>query len=136
MITLSNAPHTPEAEARILDLLIQHAQRNGTPFETEHWIIEAHEDDIFLGGLSAKSSKDFVFVSYLAVESAAHGRGIGKQLLHALEERARAAGKKGVWLDTFAFQAPEFYPALGYEKFGQLDACHFGHDRFFFAKYF
>ena len=136
MLTLTHVDHTPEAEARIFDLLTQHAIRLGVPFETEHWIIEAHEDGEFFGGLSAIASKDFVFVSYLAVIEAAQGRGIGKQLLQALEDRAKEAGKKGVWLDTFAFQAPNYYPTLGYKEFGHLDDCHFGHGRTFFAKYF
>lgn len=136
MIELSNIEKTPESEARVLDLLMEHAERHGTPFETEHWQIDAIEDGVFLGGLVAKAAKDMVFVSYLAVSPEAQGRGLGKQLLHALEERARAAGKTGVWLDTFAFQAPEFYKALGYDQFGKLSKAHYGHDRFFFVKTF
>lgn len=136
MIELSRIEKTPESEQRVLNLLMEHAERNNAPFETEHWQIDAIEDGVFLGGIVAKASKDMVFVNYLAVDPKAQGRGLGKQLLHALEERARAAGKVGVWLDTFAFQAPEFYPSLGYEKFGQLSNAHYGHDSLLFVKYF
>lgn len=135
MIELSHVEKTPEGEARILDLLIADALHKGVPFETEHWQIDATEDDVFLGGLTAKASKDMVFVQFLAVDVAAQGRGIGQQLLRAVEERASKAGKHGIWLDTFAFQAPEFYKALGYTEFGRLTEAHFGQDRLFFVKY-
>jgi len=40
---------------------------------------------------------------------------VGTRLLRAFEEGARRRGCKLVYLDTFSFQAPEFYRKLGYD---------------------
>jgi ribosomal protein S18 acetylase RimI-like enzyme len=50
------------------------------------------------------------------------------------EDLARERGCVGVWLDTFDFQAPEFYRKHGYEQFGRLDDYPPGHQRLFFQK--
>ena len=39
----------------------------------------------------------------------------------AAEGRAIERGCHSSWVDTFSFQAPGFYPKLGYEPFGELD---------------
>ncbi|MFG6431261.1 GNAT family N-acetyltransferase [Roseateles sp. LYH14W] len=42
-------------------------------------------------------------------------RGLGRQLLQAFEARAEARGCQTIYLETFSFQAPAFYRALGYD---------------------
>ena len=37
------------------------------------------------------------------------------------------------WLDTFSFQAPEFYPKFGYREFARLDYPP-DHQRIFLKK--
>src|ERR1700733_13030693 len=48
--------------------------------------------------------------------------------------RAPGAPCHSAWVDTFSFQAPGFYPKLGYEVFGELDYPP-GHRRIFFRKH-
>jgi hypothetical protein len=48
------------------------------------------------------------------------------------EEKARERGAKNAYLDTFSFQAPDFYKRLGYDVFGELPDCPHGHQRYFF----
>lgn len=42
-------------------------------------------------------------------------RGIGTRIVRAFEARARARGCRIFYLETFSFQAPALYEALGYE---------------------
>lgn len=41
--------------------------------------------------------------------------GVGSQLMRAFEARAHERGARTYYLDTFSFQAPEFYRRFGYE---------------------
>jgi len=41
---------------------------------------------------------------------------------------------KLIYLNTFGFQAPEFYKKMGYELFGLLEECINGYNQYFFKK--
>jgi ribosomal protein S18 acetylase RimI-like enzyme len=75
----------------------------------------------------------WLFVDNLWVHAAFRRRGIGHQLLLAAERRALAAGCHSAGLDTWSFQAPDFYRRLGYEVFGTLDYPP-DHQRLFLKK--
>src|SRR5216683_1676674 len=59
--------------------------------------------------------------------------GIGRGLLEEAERRGAGLGCHSVWLDTFSFQAPEFYRKLGYREFARLDYPP-DHQRIFLKK--
>jgi ribosomal protein S18 acetylase RimI-like enzyme len=61
-------------------------------------------------------------------------RGFGRQLLALAEEEARQRGAEYAYLDTFSFQAPDFYKKQGYEIFGELPDFPPGHQRYFLSK--
>lgn len=86
------------------------------------------------GGLWAKRYYDWVFVDLLFVPEALRGGKLGSKLLLQAEEWAKAEGCVGIWLDTFAFQAPDFYLKLGYEVFGTLENYPKPHRRYFLRK--
>jgi hypothetical protein len=50
------------------------------------------------------------------------------------EDLAREKNCVGIWLDTFDFQAPDFYRKHGFSEFGQLQDYPPGHQRLFFHK--
>lgn len=125
-----------EARGRILALLDHHSKAAGKSFRSEMVFLEAREDELYLGGLAARFSLDlkWVFVELLAVAEDGRGRGIGGQLMARVEEEARSRGMDGIWLDTFSFQAPEFYRCLGYNEFGRIDDYPENEARLFFVK--
>jgi len=57
-------------------------------------------------------------------------------MLAQAEREALARGCRGAWLDTYSFQAREFYERQGYSVFGILDDYPPGQKRIFMQKVF
>jgi GNAT superfamily N-acetyltransferase len=86
------------------------------------------------GGLIGETYWDWLYVNLLWVREDLRGGGFGHQLLTMAEEEARQRGAKNAYLDTFSFQAPEFYQKHGYRVFGELGEFPAGHRRYFLTK--
>jgi GNAT superfamily N-acetyltransferase len=91
-------------------------------------------DESVAGGLIGSTYWDWLYVSLLWVKEDLRGRGHGHRLLALAEDEARNRGAKNAYLDTFSFQAPDFYLKQGYRVFGQLDDFPAGHQRYFLTK--
>jgi 8-oxo-dGTP pyrophosphatase MutT (NUDIX family)/GNAT superfamily N-acetyltransferase len=92
-----------------------------------------NRDDEIMAGLAATTYAGWLFVAELWVHADLRRQGIGSHLLTSAERRAAAAGCHSAMLDTFSFQAPEFYPRFGYRAYATLDYPPH-HQRIFFRK--
>ncbi len=79
---------------------------------------------------------EWLFVNWLWVAAPYRRKGEGSRIVSATEDEARAAGCRGVYLDTFTFQAPGFYQKLGYREFGRITDFPKGFDRIWMMKRF
>ena len=79
---------------------------------------------------------EWAIVEWLWVAEAHRGGGEGTRLLQSVEAEARENGCRGVYLDTFSFQAPKFYAKLGYSEFGRIHDIPAGYDRIWLMKRF
>jgi len=69
------------------------------------------------------------------VDEAARGKDHGRRLMREAERVARKRGAALVYLNTFTFQAPEFYEKLGYRRFAALkNTPASGTARYFYVK--
>lgn len=96
-------------------------------------IRDEHSDEV-LGGLYGSLLYRWMFIELLAVPEQARGQGLGSRLMAMAETLAYEKNCVGIWLDTFDFQAPEFYRSLGFSEFGQVNDYPPGHRRYFFQK--
>lgn len=88
-----------------------------------------------VGGVHGKyGSFGWLYVSALWVSEQIRGSGYGTRLMDFIEQEAIKNGCTNAYLDTFSFQAPEFYQKLGYEVFGELPDFPVGYSRFFLRK--
>jgi GNAT superfamily N-acetyltransferase len=70
----------------------------------------------------------------LWVEPAHRRRGLGTRLIGAFEDHARGHGCSTFYLETFSFQAPRLYRALGYAVAFQLDVYPHGFVKYVMVK--
>ena len=74
------------------------------------------------------------YIDTLCVDEAYRGKGLGAKLLAEVESAAKEKGCYLIYLDTFDFQAKEFYEKQGYELFSTLDDCPKRHCRYYLKK--
>ena len=114
----------PETRAAILEGLIAYneSQTAGryAPPRTVALSVRDPQSGNTVGGLTARIAYSRMFVELFYLPETFRGQGLGAELLGKAEDVARDAGCTGIWLDTFSFQAPDFYKKLGYAEFGTL----------------
>ena len=91
-------------------------------------------DGAFIGGLTGQTFMGWLAVDGLWVAADHRRRGHASTLLARAEEEARGRGATDCVLDTFSFQAPDFYRKLGYREFARLDGFPAGHCRHYRTK--
>jgi cysteine synthase A len=127
-------PH-PGAISTISSGLDAHNQRFGQSWRVEPlWLIARDATGGLLGGVRAEILWNYCYVAWLWVADHVRGKGLGSHLIAAAESAAQARGCIGIYLNTFSFQAPDFYRSHGYEEFGRLENCPPGHTRLWFVK--
>ena len=87
-----------------------------------------------IAGLTAFTWGGTLRIQFLWVHENWRNHGYGKRLLAAAEQEALARGCKQVVLDTHSFQAPDFYPKLGYTLCGVMENNPVGHQQLVFQK--
>ena len=97
------------------------------------FVIIGPEQEI-LGGVIGATYWDWLYINLMWLKEDLRGSGYGSRLLQKAEDEARQRGAKYAYLDTFSFQAPEFYRKHGYQVFGKLQDFPEGHQRYFMKK--
>lgn len=97
------------------------------------FVLQAPDDEI-VGGILGETYWEWLYVDLLWVKDELRGRGFGHRLLTLAEDEARERGARNAYLDTFSFQAPDFYERHGYQVFGELQDFPPGHQRYFLMK--
>jgi len=119
-VEIKEAPQEADYQA-ILAPLSEYNQTHAGPVRGEKIaILIQDETGNTQGGLYAKVSGQWLFVELLVVPEIARGLGMGSKLMGMAETLAHEKGCQGIWLDTFSFQAPDFYLRLGFSIFGEL----------------
>jgi len=91
-------------------------------------------DQEIIGGVIGATYWNWLYINLMWIKEEFRGRGFGHQLLTLAEQEARQRGAEYAYLDTFSFQAPDFYKKHGYEVFGELNDFPPGHRRYFLSK--
>ena len=103
-------------------------------FETLDKKITDDNGNIIAGCVAKMYCWNVAYIDTLWVGSEYHGQGWGARLLAEVEKTSKAKGCYLIHLDTFDFQAKEFYEKQGYEVFGVLEDCPKEHSRYYLKK--
>lgn len=87
-----------------------------------------------IAGLIGSTHGNWLFVKYLWVSKGLRGKHIGSEILKQAEETAKERGCKYSFLDTFSFQAPQFYKKHGYREVFTLENYPVTGKRYYFTK--
>ncbi len=107
-------------EARIVDEIRKYnaAFSKGTVEQLSVYVRNA--DSELVGGLSGATFGSWLHIDLLWVSANERGNGIGSRMLLDAEQEAKKRGCTGATLDTYSFQALDFYIKQGYSQFGVL----------------
>jgi GNAT superfamily N-acetyltransferase len=137
-----NISESSAAERELLDSKLVAFNRANAPFtQVDAWTGLSHvlkdETGHVIAGINATLyCWNIMYVDILFVDPAHRGKGFGKRLLDAATSKAKSLGGYMAHLDTFDWQAREFYERQGYEVFGTLENCPPGHQRYYMKKVF
>lgn len=111
-----NRQYAPEDHRRLFNVLLRDEQGR------------------LAGGLLADMYWGWLGIKILWLREDARRQGWGAQMMREAEAEGLRRGCHHAMVDTMDFQAPEFYPKLGYEVWGVLDDLPTGHSRIFYKK--
>jgi GNAT superfamily N-acetyltransferase len=129
-------------ESELLDSKLVDFNRENVPFQqSEDWInvsyvLKDNTGQVMAGINATLYCWNIMYVDILYVDYSQRGKGYGRLLLDKAESKAKSLGGYMSHLDTFDWQAKEFYERLGYTVFGILENCPRGHNRYYMKKEF
>lgn len=92
------------------------------------------KNNIIAGCLAKMYCWNVIYIDILWVDERYRKCGLGTKLLNEIEKIALEEKCSLIHLDTFDFQAKDFYTKHGYEVFGVLDDCPENHCRYYLKK--
>ncbi len=92
-----------------------------------------HKGDI-IGGATVWEHSDAFYIDILWVDEEHRKNKIGSQLIQQIAEQALTKNIRKLFVDTFAFQAVDFYLKQGFIVIGKLENYLLGHDRIYLRK--
>ncbi|MDQ7917871.1 GNAT family N-acetyltransferase [Mesonia sp. MT50] len=123
---------------RVVELLVEYNLSKTKQFEKEInkpiEIIARNELNEIIGGLYGRSLWGTLEIKTFVVKTENRNEGIGRKLIKEAEKEAKNRNCRFVSLDTFSFQAPEFYEKLGFIKIGTETDFPKGFEKHYYRK--
>jgi GNAT superfamily N-acetyltransferase len=92
------------------------------------------ENNNTYGGIVARFDLESMYVDLLWVDKNLRHQGYGTKLLNAAEREAYKLGCHYSTVDTYSFQAEEFYLKNGYTRLGEIKNLYLHHSKIFLRK--
>ncbi len=116
LIRTYNRSKREEAESESLNLYVEDEKGN------------------LMAGLVAETFGNWLEIEYLFVKEELRGQGIGSQLLQRAENEAKNRNCRFAFVNTYQFQAPDFYLSHGYKEVFALQDYPYTGQRYYYQK--
>ena len=107
---------------------------NYPPYEPYNILLRNQSNEI-IAGIITRIYIKAMFVEVFWIDEQYRRKGIGTELLSKVESHAKDTGCAFIHLDTFSFQAIDFYKKCGYAIFGVLEDYPDNIKRYYLKKY-
>ena len=116
LIRTYNRSKREEAESESLNLYVEDEKGN------------------LMAGLVAETFGNWLEIEYLFVKEELRGQGIGSKLLQQAENEAKKRNCRFAFVNTYQFQAPDFYLSHGYKEVFALQDYPYTGQRYYYQK--
>ncbi|MBT3260952.1 GNAT family N-acetyltransferase [bacterium] len=127
-----------EIEDALSNVFCSYAKKEGIEvnYKSFSFLIRDNNEKL-IGGIVARAIYKEIHVEDLWVDEKYRGQGYGKQLLDKVWEKFSNQGYDNLNLDTYRFQAPDFYQKYGFKlDFIRKNKTNSKLDKYFFVKEF
>jgi ribosomal protein S18 acetylase RimI-like enzyme len=133
-LTIDDAPS--EADVRFIEEQLVSYNIATTGYNDYHPLAILARDDsgMIRAGLTGFTWGGALKIEYLWVHEELRGQGYGSRMMLAAEQEAVRRDCHLAVVDTHSFQAPHFYPKLGYVQCGLVEDWPVGHTDTTFRK--
>lgn len=132
-INITDTPD-PLDEEYVIDSLWAHNHKYDAVDIHPLFLTITDDNGKIVAGLVARTWWGGLEVQYLWVSEEYRKKGYGRDLMLQAEQEALKRGCHMAYVDTFSFQAQEFYEKLGYQPYGNLGGYAHRHTRIYLAK--
>ncbi|MGO4109670.1 GNAT family N-acetyltransferase [Paenibacillus sp. YAF4_2] len=134
VVLLGNEEESAYIRKRLIEFNAEHVPENlSSRFEEINLTIKDDSGKV-IGGLLSTLCWNWIEVEILWVEESQRGLGYGSHLLHQIERIAKEKGCTFIKLNTFSFQAPEFYQKNAYIEVAVFKDAPLGSNHYYFKK--
>jgi RimJ/RimL family protein N-acetyltransferase len=135
-LTVELEPHPADVARLEAELYEFNAAAIGRSDGTELALFERDDLGRIAGGVAGVVWAGSAELRQLWVRADRRGSGLGRRLVTAFEDGARAHGAATVFVSSHSFQAPGLYEHLGYRTTGRWDGYPAGQSQVFLEKRF
>ena len=128
-----------ESHLTIVDLLIDFNRKKTNNIHLEYInkpleIILRNPENEIIGGIYGRSIWNTMEIKTFIIKNEYRNKGFGNKLMKEAEKEAKKRKCNYISLDTFSFQAPEFYKKLGFQQVGIETDFPKNYNKYYFRK--
>ncbi len=133
-IIVDHKPSQADKDAVAEGLVVEYERLMGQSRDKEFSVFLKNDSGEILGGIQAQFDSESVYLETLWVDQKLRNQGYGTKLINAAEQEAVKHGCVFSTLDTWDFQAEDFYLKNGYKPMGEIKKYWRKHSRIFLRK--